>query len=105
MIHATVVRYTTREERADENEALIRAVFAELAEKAPSGLRYQSIRLDDGVTFVHLAVTDGGENPLSAMPAFGEFVSAIADRCIEGPTVTTGTVIGTYGAGQAATGT
>ena len=52
MSRATVVRYTTRPESADENERLIRAVFAQLAEQRPAGLRYSSIRLEDGVSFL-----------------------------------------------------
>jgi hypothetical protein len=58
MSHATVVRYTTRPESAEENERLVRAVFAELAEQRPAGLSYSSVRLEDGVSFVHVAVTD-----------------------------------------------
>ena len=60
-----VIRYRTKPESADENERLIREVFAELAEQA-RGLRYATFRLDDGVSFVHVAVLDGEENPLSA---------------------------------------
>ena len=36
MTTATVVRYTTRPEAADENERLIRAVFAQLADESPT---------------------------------------------------------------------
>jgi hypothetical protein len=100
MKHATVVRYTTRPESADENERLIRGVFADLAEKMPEGLRYTAIRLDDGVSFLHVAVLDGDENPLTALPSFREFVSAINDRCVEGPTATNGTVIGSQHPGD-----
>ena len=64
----TIVRYTTKPERADENQALIERVFAELAAAAPDGLRYASFRLADGVSFVHVASveTDDGANPLSS---------------------------------------
>ena len=48
-----VVRYRTKSDRAEENERLIREVFAELAEEQPAGLRYAAFRLDDGVSFVH----------------------------------------------------
>ena len=98
MSQATVVRYTTRPETADENEKLIRAVFAQLAEQQPAGLRYLAIRLDDGVSFLHIAVLDDDQNPLTALPAFGEFVSDINERCASGPTPVHGTVTGTYGA-------
>ena len=97
MSHATVVRYTTRPGSADENERLIKAVFAQLAEQMPGGLRYVAIRLDDGVSFLHVAVLEDDDNPLAALPAFGEFVSAISERCTHGPTPVNGTVVGAYG--------
>jgi hypothetical protein len=96
MSHATVVRYTTRPDAADENERLIKAVFAQLAGQLPDGLRYVAIRLDDGVSFVHVAVLEDDHNPLTALPAFGEFVSGISERCTDGPTPANGTVIGAY---------
>jgi hypothetical protein len=95
--HATVVRYTTRAGSADENEKLIKAVFAQLAEQLPKGLRYVAIRLDDGVSFIHLAIYENGHNPLTGLPAFGEFASTIGERCTDGPSPVNGTVVGFYG--------
>ena len=92
-----VVRYRTEPEHADENERLIRGVFAELAEKDPGGLHYAAFRLDDGVSFVHVAVTDGDANPLTSSPAFAAFQADIGQRCAEGPTPAEATVIGNYG--------
>jgi hypothetical protein len=97
MSQATVVRYATKPGSADENEKLIRAVFAQLTEQQPDGLRYIAIRLDDGASFVHIALLDDDHNPLTALPAFGEFVSAINERCASGPTPANGTVVGAYG--------
>jgi hypothetical protein len=97
MSHAAVVRYTTRPDTADENEQLIKAVFAQLAEQRPEGLRYVAIRLDDGVSFVHVAVLEDEHNPLAGLPSFGEFLSAINERCADGPTPASGTVVGAYG--------
>ena len=97
MSHATVVRYTTRPQSASENEKLIKAVFVQLAEQMPKGLRYVAIRLDDGVSFIHVAVLEDDNNPLASLPAFGEFVSNISERCTDGPTPVTGTVVGAYG--------
>jgi hypothetical protein len=94
---ATVVRYTTRAESADENEKLIKAVFAQLAEHLPEGLRYTAIRLDDGVSFIHVAVHENDHNPLVELPAFAEFASTITERCTDGPTPVHGTVVGSYG--------
>ena len=97
MSHATVVRYTTRPQSASENEKLIKAVFDQLAEQMPEGLRYIAIRLDDGVSFIHVAVLEDDNNPLASLPAFGEFVSNISERCTDGPTPVNGTVVGAYG--------
>jgi len=91
-----VIRYTTTPESAEENERLVREVFAELARERPEGLHYASFRLDDGVSFLHLAVLDGEVNPLSSSVAFAQFQSAIKDRCVEGPTPADATVIGSY---------
>jgi hypothetical protein len=93
-----VIRYRTKPEHADENERLIRGVFAELAEEDPgSGLHYAALRLDDGVSFVHVAVLDGDENPLASSPAFAAFQSGIAGRCAEGPVPADASIIGSYG--------
>jgi hypothetical protein len=91
-----VIRYTTTPERAEENERLIGNVFRELEAQCPAGLRYAAFRLDDGVSFVHVAEFDGDENPLATSTAFGAFQSGIKDRCVEGPLPSDATVIGNY---------
>ena len=91
-----VVKYTTKPEHADENERLIRDVFAELTAEHPEGLRYVSLRLGDGVTFIHVATIDGDSNPLSASAAFAKFQAGIGDRCDDGPHPSDATVIGAY---------
>jgi hypothetical protein len=96
MTTARVIRYTTHPEAADENERLVRAVYAELASERPDGLHYATLRLDDGVTFVHIAVLDGDQNPLPGMAAFGEFQADLKSRCAEGPAPAGATVVGSY---------
>jgi|ERR1022692_1343778 hypothetical protein len=96
MTVAKVIRYQTKPECAQENERLIRQVFAELAEQHPDGLRYAAFRLDDGVSFVHVALLDGDENPLTTSAAFGEFSAGVRDRCAEGPFPADATVVGSY---------
>ncbi len=93
---AKVVRYTTKPEHAEENERLIRKVFAELAETEPAGLRYAAFRLDDGVSFVHVAVLEGEQNPLTSSAAFGQFQSGIGERCAQGPLAADAAVVGSY---------
>jgi len=84
-----MVRYTTRQERAEENARLIETVFESLRNEAPPGLAYASYRLDDGVSFVHVAsMDDGDDNPLRRLTAFQAFTAGVRDRC-DAPPVTT----------------
>ena len=96
MTVARVIRYKTHPEKADENERLIREVFAELAKQNPEGLQYAAFRLDDGVSFLHVAMIDGEKNPLTSSAAFGEFQAGIQDRCAEGPVPADATLVGSY---------
>jgi hypothetical protein len=96
MTTTKVVRYRTTPEQADENERLIREVFAELAQDDPDGLQYAAFRLDDGVSFVHVAVLDTEKNPLTSSPAFAAFQAGIAERCAEGPLPADATAIGNF---------
>lgn len=93
-----VVRYQTRPDRADENQRLVEAVFAELAEKDPGGVRYATFRLADG-TFVHLADVQSEPNPLGATEAFPAFQAELGDRCQPGqtPNAQEATLVGSYG--------
>jgi hypothetical protein len=91
-----VIRSTTRPDSADENEPLIREVFAALSEVRPPGLRCDAFRLVDGVSFLHVAVLSGEENPLSTLPAFAAFTAGIADRCVEGPVRSDAAMVGSY---------
>jgi hypothetical protein len=96
MSKAVVVRYKTRPEAADENQRLVEQVFAELNKNDPGGLRYATFRLADGVSFVHVAVHEGAGNPLEHTAAFAEFQREIGSRCVEGPTPSPATLIGSY---------
>ncbi len=91
-----VIRYRTKPESADENERLIREVFEELASQRPEGLRYAAFRLDDRVSFLHIAVLLGDDNPLTRSAAFGRFQSGIGDRCDEGPAPFDAEAIGNF---------
>jgi hypothetical protein len=81
-----MVRYTTTEAHADQNEALVRAVFDELRASAPKGLRYATYRLAGGATFVHLASFETPlPNPLTALSSFQDFQAQLKQRCVEAP--------------------
>lgn len=96
-MRTVIVRYQVRPDAAAENERLIKQVFEQLAREKPAGLRYQSIKLADGVSFVHVASHDGaGTNPLTQLEAFKAFVSGIKDRCVEQPVTVEAEVMGSY---------
>ena len=97
-METTVVRYKVKADRAAENREYIRNVFVQLNEDKPEGLRYVSFNLDDGLSFVHIAVveTADGKNPLPNTPAFQEFVTGIKDRCDEPPVATKADIVGSY---------
>ena len=94
----TVVRYKTKPDRAEENQALIEKVFGELDARGPAGLRYASFRLADGVSFVHVASseTEDKSSPLSQVKAFARFQENIRDRCDEAPVVSELCEIGSF---------
>jgi hypothetical protein len=86
MSAVVAVRYRVKPDRVEENAELVRAVYAELAARQPQGFRYATFLLEDGLTFVHTAVTEeGAETPLQQLPAFKRFLEGIRDRCDEPP--------------------
>jgi hypothetical protein len=92
-----VVRYRPKADRADENQRLVEAVFAELDAADPGGVRYATLRLADG-TFIHIADVEADPNPLGDIGAFARFQEGIAERCEpgEGPNPQAATVVGSY---------
>jgi hypothetical protein len=92
----SLIRYTTKPDRADENERLIQAVFEELRAKAPDSVRYLALRLADG-TFLHLVADEGsGGNPIPGLAAFRAFQSGIKDRCVQPPQSEEAVIVGNY---------
>ena len=95
-MRTVMVRYKLKPGWVAENEELVRAVYAELQSTQPPGLRYATLRLDDGVSFVHLAETADGQNPLPKVAAFQRFQEKIAERCEEQPVVSEVGVVGSF---------
>lgn len=93
-----MVRYKVKTERAQENKQLINAVFEELKTKQPTGLRYASFVMPDGLSFIHIASieTADGKNPLSTTDAFHLFTKDIKDRCEEPPVAVDIIEVGSY---------
>ena len=91
-----MVRYKVKPEQVARNEELVRAVYEELHRVEPGGLRYATFKLPDGVTFIHLADTDGEDNPLTRLGAFKAFQDGVRERCDEPPVVSELSEVGSF---------
>ena len=94
-----VVRYQTKAERTEENQALIKQVFDDLEKRQPEGFTYKVFLLEDGVSFVHVVIEhEDVANPdsLNDVPAFQAFAAGIADRCEVQPVASAASVVGRY---------
>lgn len=81
MQRVTLVRYTAKPDRAAENEALSRAVFAELKAAAPDHVAYALFR--DGAEFVHLFVNTEADDSsaVTELPSFKIYAKDVVERC------------------------
>ena len=91
----TVVSYRVHPGRGDENEALVRAVFEELHRTRPAGIDYATLRLEDGVSFLHVAAEGSGE-VLRGLDAFRAFQAGLPERAEAPPEFASATMIGEY---------
>jgi hypothetical protein len=80
MNRVTIVRYATKAGRADENEALSRAVFDELRVRQPHGVAYALCR--DGDDFLHVFINFDSESAdaVVELPSFKAFTANAAER-------------------------
>jgi hypothetical protein len=91
-----LIRYRLKPEHVERNEELVRAVYEELHRAAPSGFRYMTFKLEDGVSFMHISESEGEDSPLAGLASAQEFQREIADRCEEQPVFAELTEIGSY---------
>src|SRR6185437_14526172 len=80
MQRVTLVRYKTKPDGAEENEALSRAVFAELRRTAPPHVAYALFR--NGCHFVHvfMNVETDDSSPVTELPSFKAFTKDAESR-------------------------
>lgn len=90
-----IVDYTVKPEMAEENARLVRAVFEELNAKRPAGLRYMSLRADEG-RFLHFVGQAATAPALTQFEAFRAFQSDFAERCLIRPQVSNLELVGNY---------
>jgi hypothetical protein len=92
-----IVRYKLKPGSVTENEQLVKEVFKQLHKEEPEDFSYATYKLEDGLTFIHVALFESeGKNPLQVLPAFKNFQAGIRDRCDELPVVNHVTEIGSY---------
>jgi hypothetical protein len=91
-----MVRYRVRPDQVAVNEQLVRDVYAELERAQPDGFHYATFKLDDGVSFVHVASQAGERSPLADIAAFSRFQEDIRARCNEPPVVTELEEVGSF---------
>ena len=99
-----IVRYAVGPEHVEQNEQLVRAVYAELHARTPAGLRYRTFRVGDGGEFLHLAFTEtaDGQSPLLELPAFRAFQTGLGERCTQPPVLSELHELGSFGWGDRA---
>jgi hypothetical protein len=85
-VNRIVVRYVVKPDQVERNEQLVRAVYDELHSVEPAGLRYATLRLADGVTFIHIVSNESGreESPLRSIGAFKQFQEGLRARASGG---------------------
>jgi hypothetical protein len=92
-----MLQATVKPECVDDVEAAVKTMFAAIDDAAPEGVRYASLRSSDGVSFVALlALDDGIENPLAAIPEFRAFQQGLGEWLAAPPVPDQMTVVGSY---------
>lgn len=92
-----IIQYTVKEGRAPENESLIKAIFAQLQELRPAGIRYTVFKKTENI-FVHLIAFDSeaANKAFTELPAFRAFQTGIKERVQEAPARSALLQIGNY---------
>ena len=98
MANVTMVRSRVKPENAAQVESAVKTMFAAIQSAHPSGVRYASTMLPDGVTYVALLQLDEGvDNPLPRMAEFRAFQERVQGWMAEPPTMEQLQVVGSYG--------
>jgi len=92
----TIVTYTVKPGREEENADLVRGVFDELAQTQPTGLRYAVFFHPDTRQFVHMYTDEGSESGLQGLASFQAFVQGAEDRHEQRAAVMQPELIGDY---------
>jgi hypothetical protein len=92
----SMVTYTVKPGREEENAALVRGVFDELAQSRPAGLRYAVFYIPGSRQFVHLYTDEGSPSGVQGLASFQAFVTGAQDRHEQRAAFTQPELIGDY---------
>ena len=93
----TMVTYTVKPGREEENAALVRGVFEELEQARPEGFRYAVFQIPESRQFVHLYTDEGAPSgSLQELASFQAFVSGAPDRHEQAASFAEPELIGDY---------
>jgi hypothetical protein len=81
------VTYTTKAAYADQNQANIKNVMADLQQQNHPGINYNACCCADGKTFIHTAFfeSDADQQLLNALPSFLHFQTELKASGLEVP--------------------
>jgi hypothetical protein len=97
LMKVQMVRAKVKAEHVAEIEAAGQRLFAALERAQPQGIRYTTCLLPDGVTYVNfIALDDGVDNPLLALPEARALQEGLKNWLAEPPTSEQLTVFGSY---------
>ena len=97
-MNVLMVRSRVKQECTGEVEGAVKAVFAAMEKAQLRGVRYTSLRLGDGLTYVvMLQLDEGVDNPLPGLPEFQRFQAGLQQWLAEPPTPEQAQVVGSYG--------
>lgn len=88
MTAQVMIRWKLAPEALEHHEEMLRTVYEELESARPQGLRYDTYRLDDEVTFVSYVEMADGPAMLGNLSAFQHYRAALDALCVEPPQVT-----------------
>jgi hypothetical protein len=96
-VSVLLIRAEVQEDRVAEAEAATKKMFAAVEQAHPEGLRYASLKLADGVTFVAIVeIADGVEDPRPGLPEYREFQESLPSWTVEPGVVERAEVVGSY---------
>jgi hypothetical protein len=96
-VSVQMAKAKVKPESVGDIEVATKNLFAAIDAAQPKGIRYASLLLPDGETFVAVVqIDDGAENPIPGFPEFRELQELVDGARAEPNTLEQWTVVGSY---------